>query len=154
MISAPHNSEDQPGSAEGFPLFLWRRVAGNRGILRRRIDPWLIIWWQNSKISQRWFRHPRPRVGEGEDALSSISDTSSHGASGGHSPTRNGANKDGDDATTRHAAHPSNAKSIRSTNTALLPVERRRRCRSPRRRVSPGRISSSLYLLDACQLTA
>ena len=96
---------------------------------------------------------PSARVGEGEDPPSSISDSTRRDANGGHNPSRNDANKDGDDATTRHAIHPSNAKSIRSTNTALLPVERRQRCRSPRRRASSGRIFSSLYLLDACRLT-
>jgi hypothetical protein len=74
------------------------------------------------------------------------------GANGGHSPIHNGASKDDDGATTKNAVHPSNAKNIHSTSTALLQVERRLRCRSPGQQVSPGRISSSLYLLDAYQL--
>ena len=152
-MSAPQQRRSARIS-DKFPLFLLARVTGNRGILRRKIDGWLIISGNNSEISQRRLRHPRPlQLGKGEDKPSSISDTR-RDASGDHSPTRNGASKDGDDATTRHAVHSSNAKSIRSTSTALLPVERRQRYRSPRRRVSPGRISSSLYLLVAYHLNA
>jgi hypothetical protein len=44
-ITAQISQQDQPG----FPLFLWRRVAGNRGILRRRIDGWLFIWWKKQQ---------------------------------------------------------------------------------------------------------
>ncbi len=66
--------------------------------------------------------------------------------SGDHSPRHA---MGGGGANTRHV-DASSAKQNRSTDTQHLPVAQRRQCRSPRRRASPGRISSSLYLLDAC----
>ena len=112
----------------------------------------LLKFGNNSKNSEACRRAPRPSQGARTN-YKSIRDTT-RDANGGHSPSRNGASKDDDDATTRHAVHPSNAKSIRSTSTVLPQAGRRRRFRSPRRRASPGRISSSFYLLVAYQLTA
>src|ERR1700730_4161640 len=152
MICAPDNSGDQPGSAKGSRCSNGAGAAGIEEFCGCVADN--CVAKQQNQPALALASPTKHQVGEGGDARSSISDTNRHGASGAHSPSRNGANKDGDDATTRHAVHPSNAKSIRSTNTALLPVERRQRYRSPRRRASPGRAFSSLYLLDACQLTA
>src|SRR5215469_9679605 len=95
---------------------------------------------------------PSSRGREDEDGLSPVSDTR-HGANRGRTPTRNDASKDGGGATTRHVTDPSNAKNIHSTSTGLPPVGQRQQFRSPRRRATPGRVCSSLYLLESCQLT-
>src|SRR5690348_9854694 len=78
--------------------------------------------------------------------MRSIRDTSKGNASAGRSPIHS-ANRDDDDATTRHV-DANNAMSIHSTSTLLLLVVRRRRFQLPRRRASLGRILSSLCLFD------
>ena len=151
-IFAPHKSEDQPGSAKPS-LFL---SAPTRGESRNSAEQdWCVadIFLAKQQNQPAWaWGIPALAPGRGRAGFPPwISDSTRSGdATSGDSPRHATG---GGGANTRHV-DASNAKQNRSTRTPRPPVAQRQRCQLPRRRASPGRISSSLYLLDACQLTA